>query len=56
MKRNILIMFAMLLCGVAAYTQEKEIRGSVKDQSGQGLENVIIQLKNTKRFTETMRR
>lgn len=53
MKRNILVMFAMLLCAVAAYTQEKEIQGSINDQSGQGLENVIIQLKNTKRFTES---
>ncbi len=53
MRRNIMIMFAMLLWAMAAYTQEKEIHGSVEDQLGKGLENAVIQLKNTKHYVES---
>ncbi len=53
MRRNIILMFAILLWTMAAYAQQKEIHGTIVDHEGNGLENVIIQLKGTKLFDES---
>jgi len=53
MRRNIILMFAILLWTIAAYAQQKEIHGTIVDSEGNGLENVIIQLKGTNIFDES---
>ena len=47
------MLLAMLLSAMGAYSQEKELQGSVEDQLGNKLENVIIQVTNTGNFVES---
>jgi iron complex outermembrane receptor protein len=53
MKRNFMLCLALLLYGWVGYTQELEIHGSIEDEHGRALENIIVKLIDQDRFTET---
>ena len=48
-----LMLFAMLLWGLAGYSQQQQIKGRVEDQMGQPLENIIIQIIDSNLYAET---
>ena len=48
-----MLCLALLLYGLAGYSQELEIHGIIEDEHGQVLENIIIKLVDQERFTST---
>ena len=48
-----MLCLALLLYGLAGYTQELEIHGTIEDEHGQVLENIIVKLIDQERFTST---
>ena len=53
MKRKYMLFLALLLYGWAGYTQELEIHGTIEDEHGQALENVVVKLTDEDRYVES---
>lgn len=47
------VLFLVLLCSFTGYTQKQEIHGTVHDEKGQALENILIKLVDEDRFVES---